>query len=602
MPSPFSRQSLLPEPLEPRTMLSSAFPNINLSRMPGSQAEGSIVVDRADPTRLFAVSNLDVGDGLTIATSNDGGTTWSRRTIANDSDHLPPACCDPSAGFDAFGNLFLVYLDANTNHVVVLLSTDAGQGFSVLDQFHGKVDQPTLTTGPGGVWVTFQSAGSIVVTGAVDTGLGAVGSFLPFQHIRGSADGNFGDIAVGPSGQVMVTYQKLVGGLTRIYTNVDPDGLGPAKFGKPIVAAATHVGYFDYIPAQATRGIDAETGLVYDSSGGPFTGRAYLVYTDETPAASGNTDIYLRYSDNNGKSWSNPIRVNDDSTLNSQFLPRIALDNSTGNLAVGWYDARNDLGAGGPGDTNKIPNDDAQYFATLVTPLANGVSVAPNQQISAGTSNASHANNSIDLGDYTGLDFLNGVIHPLWFDNSNSTGDNPDGALKNLDVYTANVSASSFAAGSTIWLGGMADPSGPVAALSFSGGANPGFVKKGKTYVITVTYADAHGISLASVGGTNLLVTGPNGFTHAAQLVKARPRKGGVVLATYKLINPAGNWVAADAGTYVIDLQPGQVLDGTGHASSAGMLGSFAVAAGLGSGSHSGAQGPRHSGGDADHH
>jgi hypothetical protein len=601
MPSLPSRPSLLPETLEPRTLFSSAFPNINVSKMPGNQAEGTIVVDKADPTRLVAVANLDVGDGLMLSTSSDGGATWSRRTIANDSDHLPPACCDPTAGFDAFGNLFLTYLDANTNHVVVLLSTDAGQSFTLLNQFHGSVDQPAITTGPGGVWLTYQSSGSIVVTGAADTGLGQVGVFSPLQHIRGSGGGNFGDIAVGPSGQVMVTYQKGSGSNTKIYVNVDPDGVGKLPFGKPILAATTHVGYFDFIDAQPVRGIDAEAGLAYDRSGGPFTGRVYLVYTDENPAASGNTDVYLRYSDNGGSGWSNPIRVNDDTTLNSQFLPRIAMDNSTGKLAIGWYDARNDQGTKGPGDTNSIPNDDAAYYATLVTPFADGVSISPNQQISAGVSNANDANNSIDLGDYTGLDFSNGTIHPLWFDNSDSTGDNPDATLKDLDVYTANVSASAFVDG-PISLGGTADPAGPVAALYFGAGANPGYVKSGKTYTITVMYADSSGVSLPSVGSANLLVTGPNGFSAPAQLLKAKPRKAGMVLVTYKLTNPAGNWAAKNAGTYNIALQPGQVLDGQGQPAAPGTLGSFAVAAGLGSKSHSGGTGPRHHTGDPDEH
>ena len=36
------------------------------------------------------------------------------------------------------------------------------------------------------------------------------------------------------------------------------------------------------------------------------------------------------------------MRINDDATANSQFLPRIAIDNSTGNLGVSWYDSRND--------------------------------------------------------------------------------------------------------------------------------------------------------------------------------------------------------------------------------------------------------------------
>src|SRR5579872_3254540 len=94
------------ESLEPRRLLSSSFPNINLSKMLGNQAEGQITVDRADPSKVFAVSNIDVGDGLVAVTSSDGGATWSAaKTIANDKDGLPAACCDPSATFDSFGNL-----------------------------------------------------------------------------------------------------------------------------------------------------------------------------------------------------------------------------------------------------------------------------------------------------------------------------------------------------------------------------------------------------------------------------------------------------------------------------------------------------------------
>jgi hypothetical protein len=60
-------------------------------------------------------------------------------------------------------------------------------------------------------------------------------------------------------------------------------------------------------------------------------------------------------------------------------------------------------------------------------------------QISAGTSNAPDAHNGIDYGDYSGLAFYGGVAHPAWSDNSNSTGTNPDGTLKKLDIYTAAV-------------------------------------------------------------------------------------------------------------------------------------------------------------------
>ena len=577
------------EPLEPRTLLSSAFANVNISKTPGNQAEGAIAVDRADPSKLFAVSNIDVGDGLLVGTSNDGGASWNHRLIANDKDGLPPACCDPSAAFDQFGNLFLAYLDSKGDQIEVLRSTDAGQSFALFGQFNGNVDQPTVVTGPGSVWLTYDRGDGVAATGAADSGLGVVGTFGPARIIRGSQGGAFGDIGIGPAGQVMVTYQKK----SKIYVNVDPDGLGPATFGKPILVTGTHVGLFDYIPAQSTRGIDAEAGLAYDRSGGPFNGRVYLVYTDEIPAGSGNTDIFLRYSDNGGAAWSHPIRVNDDQTLNSQFMPRIALDQTTGQVAVGWYDARNDSGNGGAGDLDRRPNDDVQYFATLVTPQVNGLIVSPNQQISGGTSAAYDANNSVDLGDYTGLDFYSGTIHPEWFDNSNSTGDNPDGALKDLDVYTATVASSAFSTGDPIALGGLTDPSGPVASLYAAGGANPGFVKHGRTYAITVLYSDPNGVSVPSLGSGNLMVSGPDGFNQDARLVRARPHKGGTVLATYQVIDPSGVWTAANAGTYLVTLEPGQVLDGRSRPSTGGVLGSFAVATAA-TGSHSGSGGTRH--------
>ena len=83
--------------------------------------------------------------------STDGGATWSSHTIANDKDGLPAACCDPSAQFDTFGNLFLTYLNSSTDSVIVLESTDAGKDFTLLKEFHGNVDQPTIVGGPGQV-------------------------------------------------------------------------------------------------------------------------------------------------------------------------------------------------------------------------------------------------------------------------------------------------------------------------------------------------------------------------------------------------------------------------------------------------------------------
>jgi hypothetical protein len=238
----------------------------------------------------------------------------------------------------------------------------------------------------------------------------------------------------------MVTYQNAQNGQggADIYTAVDPDGLGPAGFNRAVLVAHSHVGGFDYIAAQPNRSIDAEANLAWDRSGGAHNGRVYLVWTDEIGNESDNTDIELQHSDDNGATWSRAVRVNDDRTVNSQYDPAIAVDQSTGNVALSWYDTRNDLGAGGSGDTNGIPNDDFQIWATYST--NGGSSFARNFQVSRGASNAVDANSFFDVGDYTHAAFVGGTFWPAWSDNSNSTGDNPDGTLHQLDLYTAKVS------------------------------------------------------------------------------------------------------------------------------------------------------------------
>ena len=81
---------------------------------------------------------------------------------------------------------------------------------------------------------------------------------------------------------------------------------------------------------------------MWDATGGPFNNRIYLVYTDETVNENNDTDILVRTSTDDGATWSAPVRVNDDATTRSQFLPYIALDRTTGTVAVGFHDARND--------------------------------------------------------------------------------------------------------------------------------------------------------------------------------------------------------------------------------------------------------------------
>lgn len=415
--------------------------NVNVSQRTGNESEATITVNPYNPSQVVALSNIAGGSGLFKAFSTDGGATWTTDIIA-DGDALGTACCDPqTAGiFDEFGNFFMVYLQVQPNTFTRTgISTDGGATITPLATLTAvNSDQPSITVGAGTVWVTYESGGQIRARGAAVTGLGTVGAFSAEQTAPSSAGGSFGGIAIGPAGQVLVTYQNAGSGEgpDSIFANLDPDGLGALGFLPRVTITATNVGGFDFIPAQSGRSIDAEAGLAWDRSGGPHHGRVYLVYTDENTNESNDTDIFVRSSDDNGATWSPRIRVNDDATTRSQFLPQIALDQTSGNLAVSWHDCRNDSGAG-PGTTNGVANDDAQFYATFSTTF--GASFLPNVKVSAGTSNAAAAANGIDYGDYTGLAFHAGRAFPIWADNSNSTNNNPNGALSRFDIYTAQL-------------------------------------------------------------------------------------------------------------------------------------------------------------------
>lgn len=446
----------------------------DISQRPGYEAEPTIAINSSDPNNVklaifSAISNPTTHSGLFKVLSSDGGTTWPPGSVIADGTSGLPACTggDVCAVYDKFGNLFLSYIinsgSGSLNGVAVLYSTDDGQSFASVPgagQFVATigplVDQPWLATGPSGLpdgsqalWLTYADgypAGSAIkacsakVSGIGASGIGTFGAIQTVydQHLINPCD--FLRIAVGPSGQVMCVFTQhgRGSGPSDFYYSINTDeGTGSAGFSSPVTIIpqrhltygwSSFLGNSTYIPAQPLRLIDINPSLAWNRSAFLYPGRVYLVYTDSTGAGSYDTDIYIMYSDNNGTTWSesnNGHKINTELNGSSQFWPAIAVDQATGYLGVGWYDARFDKA-----------NIMVQYCADVSK--NGGLSFLGNIPLTPWPSNANLLTSDWmggDFLDYTAFGYWNGILYGVWADNSGQPPlMNPDNQSK-LDLY-----------------------------------------------------------------------------------------------------------------------------------------------------------------------
>lgn len=268
-----------------------------------------------------------------------------------------PMAGDPVTAYDSIGNLYYENMYTSGGNIVgcqVIRSTDNGAtwlptatAISGIDKNWIACDQ---TAGPFANYVyTVMTAGGGQGNFARSTDFGATWQntwTFGTQSLPGMM------IAVGPD---VIGGNDISGGCVYVVTN-NGNTTSPAYTfyrstdGGSSFALRSSQGWANYVGTIVNNRHSVENMrtrpypfIAADNSRGPYRGRLYGIYANNTPVGNGNKpDIFCRYSDNQGSTWSGAVLINDDpNTINNhQWHPAIWCDKETGRLYAQWMDTR----------------------------------------------------------------------------------------------------------------------------------------------------------------------------------------------------------------------------------------------------------------------
>ncbi|MBI5402067.1 MAG: T9SS type A sorting domain-containing protein [Ignavibacteriae bacterium] len=378
-----------------------------------------------NPLWIFFGANAVTSPQNARGTTN-GGLTW----YLNNPSYPGGTCCDPWATHT--GNGVLIYASGVSGQYIYR-STNNGINWSapILSVSGNDRNHVTAEYTGNGPYANYVYAAMTPGNFArsTDAGLTWTTTFTPTNSLPGCY------IAVGPSGAVdggCVIYVTNTGSDAgnRIY-NFYRSTNGGANFSL-MSSQSGWAGYVGYHTGSRHTINNVRTAphpkVAMDNSNGPYRGRLYFVNASNNPAGNGNKpDIWLRYSTDQGATWSAGVMVNDNPnpTQSDQWFPEIFCERTTGKLYIHWYDDR----------ANPSTFQTAIY-ATYTTD--GGQTFAPNQQVTNTTFTFPNPPCSPNCyrGDYTTMTANNPRVgFSIWGDHRNGTALNmgayfPDFAMR----------------------------------------------------------------------------------------------------------------------------------------------------------------------------
>lgn len=367
-----------------------------------TQSESSVAVNGQNVAVSFNTSGSSDDNFSGLSYSFDGGTTFIQKNIPQ-----PDGFANLGDGVVAYGpdgELYYATLNfdpLDRSIVGVLKSTDNGITF-------GDIIDASTTFGNTAdfqdkEWITVDKSSTSQLRGAVYvtwTDFTSRGSSISFA--RSLNNGKFFDppkvLSTGdrfvqgsmpftaPNGDLYVVYSAISADFTTDLIRIVKSTDGGATFSAPTtVIAGQGIGTM-------TGGNQVRTNS-FPTIGIDKNGAVHVVvsYIPSQSTSDPADVLYVRSLDG-GKTFSTPLKLNDDNTKTAQFLPSIAIA-PDGTIAAKWWDRRNDPVNNSLTDVYMaISRDGGQSFGKNFRITNNNWVFAPTQ----GTSSSYH-------GDYDTL-------------------------------------------------------------------------------------------------------------------------------------------------------------------------------------------------------
>jgi hypothetical protein len=385
------------------------YDNVQVNERLNGPEETSIAIDPSNPDNVLGVAQVPCH----FYVSSDAGLTWDEGDLPDPFD-----LGDPAVVFDRAGNAYYAYIGTFSHSgIFVNRSTDGGRtwkaaGTAVIEHngavpFEDK-SYPVCdwTAGPTQnnlyiAWTQFTEYGSpspadsswILFSRSTDH----AATFSPPVRVsdRGGDAIDEDDTvegavpAVGPDGTIYLAWSGPRG------IEFDRSTDGGVSFGRDRVITDQPGGWDFDVP-----GISRANGLPVtkvDQSSGGHRGRVYVNWSDQR---SGDTDVFLIHSDDQGETFSAPVRVNDDAAGNGahQFFCWMDVDAVTGFVYVLFYDRR----------AHAPPSTETDVYLAI---SEDGGESFTNVRVSE---SAFTPDPSVFFGDYAGISAFAGRVRPLW--------------------------------------------------------------------------------------------------------------------------------------------------------------------------------------------